>query len=175
MPALYIVAIVVFGLFALVMTVGMFTPRNHAVSVRAKYAQPATELWNAITDVESIPQWRRSVTSITRRPYIEGRPSWVETTKSGALPLRVDEWAKPRKLVVAIDDDVGKLPFGGTWTWNLREIPGGCEVTLTENGFVRNVLFRVLAHYVLGYTRPTASMLRDLGAKYGEKVEPKVV
>jgi hypothetical protein len=37
-----------------------------------------------------------------------------------------------------------KLPFGGTWTYELEPSAGGTSVTLTEDGEVYNPLFRVM-------------------------------
>lgn len=175
MPTLWIVLIVVFGLVALVLTVSVFVPRDHAVSVRARYARKPAEVWSVITDIEAMPAWRVDLEAVERKPDVGGRPAWIEHTKHGATPLEVDEWVAPRKMVVRIDDVTGKLPYGGTWTWHLREIASGCEVTLTENGFVRNPLFRVLAHYVFGYTRTLENTLRALGTKFGEATEPRTV
>jgi len=175
MPTLWIVLIVALGLVALVLTVSTFVPRDHAVSVRARYARTPAEVWTAISDIDSLPAWRSDLKSLERMPDVGGRPAWIEHTRYGALPLQVDEWDAPRKLVVRIDDVTGKLAFGGAWTWHLREVAGGCEVTLTENGFVSNALYRVLAHYVIGYTRTIESVLRGLGRSFGERTEPRTV
>ncbi len=176
MPTLWIAVIVVCGLVALVLTASTFAPREHAVSLRARYGRKPAEVWSAITDIDALPTWRTDLKSIERRPGVGGgRPAWIEHTRHGALPLEVDEWDAPRKMVVRIADEGGKLPFGGTWTWHLREVAGGCEVTLSENGFVSNPLFRVLAHFVFGYTRTLDRTLRALGAKFGEETTPKVV
>jgi uncharacterized protein YndB with AHSA1/START domain len=175
MDTLLTILIVVLGLVALVFTASSFIPREHAVSVRARFARPTSEVWKVITDVDAIPAWRPDVQSIERRPDVAGLPAWVEHSQRLALPLEVVERDAPRKLVARIAADDGKLAFGGTWTWYLREVPGGCELTVTENGFVANPLFRVLAHFVLGYSRALESYLRDLGAKFGETTTPKVV
>lgn len=175
MPTLWIVAIVALGLVALVYTAGMFAPRDHAVSLRARYARKPAEVWSVITDVAALPSWRSDLKSVERRADVDGKPVWIEHSRRGALPLEVIEWDAPRKMVARIADEGGRLPFGGTWTWHLREVPNGCELTLSENGFVRNVLFRVLAHFVFGYTRTLDGYMRALGAKFGETTTPKVV
>lgn len=175
MPPIWIVALVALALVGLVFTLSSFIPRNHAVSVRARYARPSTEVWAVIMDVAALPTWRTGVKSVQRRADVLGKPAWVEHSRRGPLPLEVIEWEAPSKMVARIADDAEKLPFGGTWTWHLREVPSGCELTLTENGFIKNALFRVLAHYVFGYTRTLQTYLRDLGTRFGETVTPKVV
>jgi uncharacterized protein YndB with AHSA1/START domain len=175
MSTLVIIALVVLGLAALVFVVGNFIPRAHSVSVRARYGKSPAEVWKVVTDVESIPTWRPSVLAVRRRHGTAGMPAWVEERKRGDLPLEVTEWTPERRMVVTIVDLEDKLPFGGSWSWTLREVANGTEVTLTENGSVRNVLFRVLAHFVFGYSRHAEQYLRDLGRRVGETVEPKVV
>jgi uncharacterized protein YndB with AHSA1/START domain len=175
MPIVWIVVLVVFGLVALVLTVGSFVPRNHSVSVRARYAKPPAEVWAVITDFEALPTWVPGMKSVERLPDVDGRPRWVEQFGHGTIPLQLVERDAPNRLVVRIDDVTGKMPFGGTWTWNLRAVPEGTELTLTENGFIRNVLFRFVANFFLGYTRMLESYLRGLGQKFGEVTEPRVV
>ncbi|MBL8860477.1 MAG: SRPBCC domain-containing protein [Planctomycetes bacterium] len=165
MHPLLVAALVVLGLAALIQTAGMFVPRNHSVSVRARYARPPGEVWAAITDIDALPSWRSDVRAVERRPDVDGRPAWVERTRHGKLPLEAVEWDPPRRLVTRIADDARRLPFGGTWTWTLREVPGGTELTIAENGFIRSALFRVLAHFVLGYRRTIETLQRDLARR----------
>ncbi len=175
MPTIWIVLVVLLGLLALVLSVAAFVPRKHAVSVRARYDQTPTVVWAVITDVDALPSWRSDVRSVERLPDVHGRPAWIERSKHGALPLAVVEWDAPRKLVTRIADDARKLSFGGTWTWHLREVPNGCELTITENGFISNSLFRVITHYGFGYTRTIEAYQRALGEKFGETATPRVV
>lgn len=175
MHPIWIVAVFVLGLVALVLSVAAFVPRKHAVSVRARYDQPPKTVWSVITNIDAIPTWRSDVRSVQRLPDVDGRPAWIEHSKHGAIPLEVVESEAPRKLVTRIADHARKLSFGGTWTWHLREVSGGSELTITENGFISNSLFRVLTHYGFGYTRTIEACLRDLGAKFGETTEPRVV
>jgi uncharacterized protein YndB with AHSA1/START domain len=175
MSALFVVVLVLVGLAALVVMVGTFIPREHSVSVRARYARPPGEVWKVLTDVEAIPTWRPSIRSVQRKHDVDGKPVWVERLRRFDLPLEVTEWVPEKRMVASIADDAGKLPFGGTWTWTLREVPDGTEVTLTENGFVDQPLFRVVAHFVLGHSRSMESYLRDLGTRFGETTAPRVV
>ncbi len=175
MPTIWIVAVFLLGLVALVLSVAAFVPRKHAVSVRARYDQSPKVVWAVITDISALPTWRSDVRSIERLPDIAGRMAWIERSKHGTLPFEVVESDAPRKLVTRVADDTRKLSFGGTWTWHLREVANGCELTITENGFISNSLFRVLTHYGFGYSRRIEAYLRDLGAKFGEATTPRVV
>lgn len=175
MPAVLIALIVVFGLVALVLVVSSFIPRDHAVSVRARYARSPREVWETITDFESYPSWNPAIVSVDVRRGADGAVEWDERMKHGVIPLALEQHEPPRRLVVRIRDPQGKMAFGGTWTWVLRDVPEGTEVTLTENGYVRNPFFRVVAHFVLGYTRTMEGVLQSLGARFGETTETRVV
>jgi len=175
MPTIWIVAVFLLGLVALVLSVAAFVPRKHAVSVRARYGQPPKVVWSVITDVGAFSKWRSDIRSVQRLPDVDGRAAWIEHSQRGAVPYQVVESDAPRKLVTRIADVARKLSFGGTWTWHLREVTDGCELTITENGFISNSLTRVLTHYGFGYTRAIEACLRDLGARFDETTTPRVV
>ncbi len=134
MPTIILVAVVVLGIVALVLSVAAFVPRHHAVSVRARYGESPKIVWAVITDVSTFQTWRHDLLSVERLPDVNGRQAWIERSKRGALPLEVVESDAPRKLVTRIADDARELPFGGTWTWHLREVAGGIfgEVRRTQ-------------------------------------------
>lgn len=172
---IWILLFVLLVLVGLVYRIGAILPLNHSASVRARYARSPEEVWQAITDVEGLPAWRKDLKSVERQADVAGRPAWIEHSRHGKIPLEVTEWEAPRKLATRIADDEGKLPFGGTWTWSIRPIAGGSELTIAENGFIRPALFRLLTHYVFGYTRTMEQYARDLGQKFGETTVPKAV
>ena len=168
-----VVSVVLVVLF--VYRIGLMVPRNHSASVRARYAQRPEEVWKAITDIDGLRTWREDLKSVERKPDIGGKPAWIEHSRHGALPFEVVEWEPPRKLVTRIADDDGKLPFGGTWTWTIRPVADGSEVTISEKGFIKPALFRLMTRYVFGYTRTMQQVMRALGKKFGETTEPRVV
>ncbi len=172
---LVVVVLAVLAIAALVFTVSTFIPSDHAVSVRARFAQPTTEVWQAITRIEEFTSWRPELKLVERRPDVLGKPAWIERSRHGAIPFEVVESDAPRKLVARIAENQGKLGFDGTWTWILRDVPSGCELTITENGFITNPLFRVLTHFAFGYSRTLEDYQRALGNKFGETTTPKVV
>ena len=79
------------------------------------------------------------------------------------------EAAPPRRHQVRIADP--KLPFGGTWTFQIEPAAGGSELRITEDGEIYNVIFRFMARFFFGYTATLETYLRDLGAKFGQPVE----
>lgn len=172
---LVVVALTAMAIAALVLTISAFIPRDHAVSVRARFERPTADVWQAITRIDEFTSWRPELSSVERRPDVLGHPAWIEYSKHRSVPFEVIESVAPRKLVARIADEHGRLSFGGTWTWTLRDLPHGCELTLTENGFITSPLFRVLAHFAFGHTRTLEDYLRGLGTKFGETTTPKIV
>jgi hypothetical protein len=158
------------ALIALVALVGALLPKSHSGIRSARFKQPPETIWHAITDVESFPTWREGVKSVERLPDRNGRPAWKETDAHGqVIPFEITAFAPPRKLVGRIADP--KLPFGGTWTYEITPGDGGSRLTITENGEIYNPIFRFMAKFFLGYTSTIETYLRSLGKKFGEPVQ----
>ena len=87
-----------------------------------------------------------------------------------AMPMALDEVDTPRQLVTRIADP--KLPFGGTWTWDLAPENGGTRVIVTERGVIRSPIFRVLSRFVFGYNGTMDAYLNALAKHFGESVQP---
>jgi hypothetical protein len=171
-------ALIVIGtlvvLVGIVALIGVMLPKTHSATRSARFKQPPEAIWRAITEVEAFPSWRADLKSIERLPDRNGRPAWRETDKHGqVLPLEVIEWDPPRKFVGRISDP--KLPFGGTWTYEIAPADGGCSLTITENGEIYNPIFRFMARFVFGYSATIEGYLRSLGKKFGEDVRFEAV
>jgi hypothetical protein len=69
-------------------------------------------------------------------------------------------------LVVRIADP--KLPFGGTWTYEIAPIPKGSSLRIREDGEVYNPLFRFLSRFVFGHSATIDAYLKSLAKKFGE-------
>lgn len=96
---------------------------------------------------------------------------WRETGKDGKITFAVVAADEPRRLVTRITDP--KLPFGGSWTYELTQSGDGCELTVTEHGEVRNLLFRFVSRYVMGHSATIDGYLTALGARFGHPVTPE--
>jgi len=76
-------------------------------------------------------------------------------------------------------EDESKAPpdaaFGGTWTYEVAAVDGGSQVTITEDGWVANPLFRFLSHTVFGVHGTMDGYLKALGKRFGEAVTPEHV
>jgi uncharacterized protein YndB with AHSA1/START domain len=155
------------GLAGLAAGIGALLPRAHLASRTLRVRRPPGEVWALITDMEGFPSWRSGVTHVDRLPDRDGRPAWVEHGSSGDIPLETVDAQPPQRLVLRIAD--ATLPFGGTWTYLVRSTSEGSTLTITEDGWVSNVLFRVVSRFVLGHHATIDVYLKNVAAKLGEK------
>jgi uncharacterized protein YndB with AHSA1/START domain len=162
----------VVGLVLLLVVVGMLLPREHTARATIELAATPERVWAVVSDFAGAARWRPDLESVRLDTSSGGTVRFVETTPEGEIPFEVVSQDPPRRQVVRVIDD--GLPFGGTWTWELVPLGGGTGVTLTEDGFTRNPIYRTLG---LVFFRPTESIaryLRALAAELGEDVEPVV-
>src|ERR1700739_1747808 len=110
------------GMLMLATLAGCLLPKAHRVTREARFRQPPEAIWKAVTDLEAMPGWRHGLKSVQRLPDKNGLPCWVETSAAGTIPLQAAVWQPPAKLVVRIADP--KLPFGGTWTYEIAPVGG---------------------------------------------------
>jgi uncharacterized protein YndB with AHSA1/START domain len=164
-------ALVGLGLIAVI--VGSLLPRDHVSQVAIEVQAPPERVWSLIADVGGTARWRPEVRGVEMQPAVAGRVRFVETTRQGATPFEVMSQEPPVRQVIRVVDD--GLPFGGTWTWEVAPAGGGTRLTITEAGFIRNPVFRVMSRL---FFPPTASMegyLRSLARELGDSAEPRVV
>lgn len=145
---------------ALAALVGSRLPRTHVASREGTFPVPPEAVWSTITNIDAFPSWRGDVKRIQRLPDRDGRPVWIEETRSGKMTLATDRMEAPRMLVLRIADP--DLPFGGTWTYEITPAPAGSRLTITENGEIYNPLFRFMARFVFGYEGTIASYMTAL-------------
>jgi len=117
-------------------------PKQHQASRTITLAAAPVVVFAAIADFKRYPEWRPDVKTIE----VEGDGSQGslvrEKNKHGTIPFRIEVLAPPRRMVMRIADP--KLPFGGTWTYDLQPAGNGTSLTLTEDGEVYNPIFRVM-------------------------------
>ena len=170
MKWLIAVLAVLVGIVLLVIVIGALLPRDHVSSRAARYKESPAEIWSAITDYSKFPEWRKSVKQVEALPAVNGQPSWRETDSHGnVIPYEVIESTPPQRMVTRIAHP--KLPFGGTWTYQISSAPDGATVLrITENGEIYNPAFRFVARFFLGYSATQEQYLRDLGNRFGQQV-----
>lgn len=156
-------------LVAVVFVCGMLLPESHVASRSIHLDKPQDQVWLTVSDFEHYATWAPEVTGTKRLPDENGHPVWQLEGK-WAMPMALDEVETPRQLVTRIADP--KLPFGGTWTWDLSPENGGTRVTVTERGVIRSAIFRVLSRFVFGYTATMDTYLNALAKHFGESAKP---
>ena len=161
--------IVAGGLVLLVlvlMLIGSLLPREHRATCRATFRASAETIFALLCDFDAYPAWRDGVKSVRRAEPVGGKPSFVEESGSDAVRYAVETNEPPRRLVTRIADD--SLPFGGTWTFALEPGASGTTLSITEDGFVKPALFRVLSRFVFGHHTTMEQYLASLAKKLGE-------
>lgn len=158
------------AIIVIVTLIGMALPRNHIASRSAKFRASPDSLWAVIVDTRAFPAWRSDVKKVDELPPVNGKRSWTETGKTGSITYVAEEEQKPVKLVTRIVNQ--DLPFGGRWIQSLAPDGSGTRLTITEDGWISNPIFRFVAHFVIGETATMESYLRALGKRLGEDVTP---
>lgn len=161
---------VIAALILVVVVVGVLLPKEHHATRSARFHQTPDAIWAALTKYQEFPSWRSNVKRVESFPSSNSLPAWREVdSHNGALPMQTLESDPPRRLVTQIADP--KLPFGGTWITVISPDSGETEVRITEDGEVRNPVFRFMSRFAFGLTATMDSYLRDLGKKFGENVQ----
>jgi hypothetical protein len=159
------VLVVLGGVVALV---GAALPLRHHATRMARFRVSPEALYGVIAGP---PDWRADVKRHGALPDKDGRRQWWEEDRQGQkITYELVEEIAPKRLAVRIADP--KLPFGGTWSFDIAPLPdGGSELRVSEDGEIYNVIFRFVARFFLGYTASLEGYLRDLGAKFNQAVE----
>lgn len=141
-------AIVLVGV--IVTLIGALLPRAHSVSRTARIAMTPEALYALLSDVDRYQSWRGDVKSLQRLPDKNGMPAWIEESNGMKIPMRFERMERPSLLVGRIDTD--DLPFAGTWTYRIASAEAGAsDLTITEDGEVKNPVFRFMSTFVFGH------------------------
>jgi len=160
---------ILLGLVALLLIAGLVLyiagsrlPREHRSVVTATFAAGRATVWAAITDYAAMPAWWPAVQAIRTEKLPDGTElTWNKDRHGCEVPFRTGESRPHEKLVRIIAKD--DLPFGGRWTFELAEIPGGgTRLTLTEDGVIRPPLFRAIATWFMGLDATQKDFLAHL-------------
>ena len=165
------------AIVALVAMVGAMLPKGHVAARAARFRQSPDAVWRAITGYEEFPKWRPGVQSVTRLPDANGHLVFMEKSGAGSsaqeIPYEIvesvaPEGGAPGRLVARIADE--KLPFGGSWMYEVSAVDGGTVLRITEQGEVYNPIFRFVSHFFMSQTKTMEDYLDALGKKFGETV-----
>jgi uncharacterized protein YndB with AHSA1/START domain len=165
-----IVVVALVGVVLLVVIGGLLLPKEHTARSYATINAPPESVWRALTEVEAFPSWRGDVARVEILPPSNGRRSWREIGKHGTITFEEMLVDPPRRLIGRIADP--SLPFGGSWTYDVVREGSGSRVMITEDGVVRNPVFRFMSRFVFGHHATQEAYLRALGRKFGHDATP---
>ena len=161
------------AIVALIALIGALLPKGHMVTRAARFHQKSVAIWQAITDYRNFPNWRKGVESVEQLPDSRGHSVWLERGRNDAIPYEMVETSPPdatgrARMVVRIADP--KLPYSGTWTYELAEADGDAILRITERGEVYNPIFRFISRFVMSQSGTIETYLNELGRKFAATV-----
>jgi hypothetical protein len=160
------------GLIVVMALIGLLLPRDHLNARSAVLARPPADVWRAITAVEDQVGWRRGLKRVEPLPPVDGKASYRERTSQGDFVLVVDVDQAPSLRITRIDDR--GMAFGGRWIYELAPTDdGGTRLAITEDGFVKNPVFRFLWKTVIPQAATLEKFLVDLGTHLGVAATPE--
>ncbi len=147
--------------------VGLTLPESHQAARSARFGAPPDRVFSVITQVDRYPQWRSNVAKVDILSESDEDLRFAEhSSESGdVVTYRVEECEPPGLFRIRVDDE--KLPFGGTWTYTVQPFEGGTSLTITEDGYISNPLFRVVAKVLFSPTDSMDRYLHDLASVDG--------
>jgi hypothetical protein len=141
MKWILVALVVVVAVIAVIAAIGATLPRDHVATRSLALRRPAEEVWPAI----------------------------MQATAASGVPVDVVESDPPRRQVTRVKDT--EKNFGGTWTITITPSPGGSTLTISEDGWVSNPVFRFVSRYVMGHHATMDGMLKEVAKKFGEQPE----
>ncbi len=151
---------------AMVLLVGSYLPVKHQATREATYRATPAQLFALIRNVDDYPSWQKSVSKVEVLPVVEGKQRFRETNNGQAITYELGDIVPDKRMVSRIVDD--KLPFGGSWTYELTPGQSANTTTLriTENGEVYNPIFRFVSRFVMGHTATIDKYLEAVATRY---------
>jgi hypothetical protein len=144
MKRLLFVVLVLVAVAVAVTAIGLLLPRNHVASRTLSLHRSPEDIWAVISNV-----------ALNR-----------ELSESD-VPVEIVESRPPSRLVSRIADPT--LPFGGTWSYAVAGSPGGSTLTIIEDGFVSNPIFRFVSRVVIGHHATLDTYLKNVAKRFNEE------
>lgn len=173
MRFLLLIGLAVLVVVGLAYGYGSSLPREHQVASRVTLAQPTETVWAVVRNPAALVGTWPKLTRAQRVADAGGREIWEEEVDGFAMRIAISETRPPVRLVTTIqaDDDAD---FGGRWTYQLAAVQGGTELTITEAGWIRSPLYRVMGR-MFGLHASIEGYLKAIGQHFNEGVRPERV
>lgn len=144
---------------AIVVLIGAALPKEHVASRRMALKASPNDVFAVIAGPSD---WR----GVKYELLADNPLKWRETDSNGVITYERVETVVPTRIVNRIADP--KLPFGGSWTYEIAPNGSGTDLTITENGEVYNPLFRFVSRFIMGHTATIEKYQRDLAGRLKE-------
>jgi len=130
---------IVVGLVVVVAVIGALLPREHVASRTLRVRRTPAEVWRVITAL----------------------------TEASSVPADVLERDPPHRIVSRVKDT--EKNFGGTWTIVIAPAADGSTLTITEDGWVANPIFRFMSRVVIGHHATIDRILTQVAKTLNEE------
>jgi hypothetical protein len=157
-------------LLILAVAVGAILFIGYVESPEATIRIQVHDVWPTLYDFEHWAEWYPEVESIVVVGDRNFHPAWMLTTKEGNTTFEVTEVEPYKKLQTRIES--GSSPR--IWTWALRDVPAGTEITITQLTTTKNIFLRGLAVFH-DEKEPIEQALVALGNRLELRVVPTEV
>ena len=135
------------AIIAAIAAVGAMLPRAHKASRTLRLHRAPAEVWPVVT----------------------------QTAQRSSVPIDVLESNPPHRLVTRVRET--ERNFGGTWTITIVPVvapsPGSAQaastVTITEDGWVANPIFRFMSRLVIGHHATMDGLLKQVAKTFNEE------
>ena len=171
MKRILIVIGVLVALVAVAWLAGSLLPREHRATSQITLSRPPEEVWMVVRDLAALKGTWPELTEAVQGADSVGREIWHEKIDGFDMRLLVTEATPMTRLVTLIQSPPG-ASFGGRWIYQLDAVGTGTKVTVTEDGWVANPLFRLMSK-LGGQHGNIDGYLTALGKHFGEPVHPE--
>jgi len=126
-------------LLVIVAAIGSTLPRSHVASRTLTIKRSPQDVWPVVTRL----------------------------MRESSVPVDVLEDDPPRRLVTKVKET--EKMFGGTWTVTVAPVGSGSTITIVEDGWVANAIFRFMSRYVMGHHATMDGTLKGVARALGEE------
>jgi len=127
------------GVVVIAAVAGALMPREHVASRTLRVRRAPADVWPVITSLAA----------------------------ASSVPVDVVERDPPHRLVSRVKDT--ERNFGGTWTIVIAPVPDGSTLTITEDGWVANPIFRFMSRAVIGHHATMDGLLKQVAKTFNEE------
>ena len=159
------------GIFVLVvlavLILGLLQPVKHSVTRSIHLKEKPETVFAVLDNSADLPNWSSTVMKVEPLPNRDGKTVARCTLRWGRMRMIMTQLERtpPTRIVGTMAKEGG--PILGTWTYEIVAESDGCRIAVTEDGELRNPVFRAMAR-MRGLDANIMQTLRDLAKKFGE-------